>query len=42
VHFAGYYAVLYGMNDANAYMADTRQQGGLLKLMVWRRGLLDL
>ncbi|CAH1054108.1 BtrH N-terminal domain-containing protein [Paenibacillus pseudetheri] len=31
VHFAGHYAVLYGMDDANAYMADTAQQGGLLK-----------
>jgi hypothetical protein len=31
VHFAGHYAVLYGMDDANAYMADTGQQGGLLK-----------
>lgn len=31
VHFAGHYAVLYGMDDEYAYMADTRQQGGLVK-----------
>lgn len=28
VHFAGHYAVLHGFNDEQAYMADTRQQGG--------------
>ncbi len=31
VHFAGHYAVIYGMDEEYAYMADTRQQGGLLK-----------
>lgn len=31
VHFAGHYAVLYGIDDEYAYMADTRQQGGLVK-----------
>ena len=31
VHFAGHYAVIYGMDDEYAYMADTRQQGGLVK-----------
>lgn len=31
VHFAGHYAVLYGIDDKYAYMADTRQQGGLVK-----------
>jgi hypothetical protein len=31
VHFAGHYAVLYGIDDVYAYMADTRQQGGLVK-----------
>ncbi|GAA4872500.1 BtrH N-terminal domain-containing protein [Paenibacillus vulneris] len=31
VHFAGHYAVLYGYNDEYAYMADTRQQGGLVE-----------
>jgi len=31
VHFAGHYAVLYGMDDEYAYMADTRQQGRLVK-----------
>lgn len=30
VHFAGHYAVIYGMDGEYAYMADTRQQGGLL------------
>ncbi|UUZ79328.1 BtrH N-terminal domain-containing protein [Paenibacillus sp. P26] len=29
VHFAGHYAVIYGMDDEYAYMADTKQQGGL-------------
>jgi len=31
VHFAGHYAVLYGFDDEYAYMADTAQQGGLVK-----------
>ncbi|WP_138496327.1 BtrH N-terminal domain-containing protein [Paenibacillus pinistramenti] len=31
VHFAAHYAVLYGMDDEYAYMADTRQQGILAK-----------
>lgn len=31
VHFAGHYAVLYGLDDEYAYMADTIQQGGLVK-----------
>ncbi|MEC0247677.1 BtrH N-terminal domain-containing protein [Paenibacillus chitinolyticus] len=31
VHFAGHYAAIYGMDDEYAYMADTRQQGGLVK-----------
>jgi hypothetical protein len=31
VHFAGHYAVLYGVDDEYAYMADTRQQGGQVK-----------
>lgn len=31
VHFAGHYAVLYGMDDEYAYMADTGQQGSLVK-----------
>ncbi|MDO7908754.1 BtrH N-terminal domain-containing protein [Paenibacillus sp. JX-17] len=31
VHFAAHYAVIYGMDEEYAYMADTRQQGGLVK-----------
>ncbi|MBH0330518.1 lantibiotic ABC transporter [Brevibacillus brevis] len=31
VHFAGHYAVLYGIDEEYAYLADTRQQGGLVK-----------
>ncbi|WP_307474524.1 BtrH N-terminal domain-containing protein [Paenibacillus harenae] len=31
VHFAAHYAVIYGADAEYAYMADTRQQGGLLK-----------
>ncbi|WP_010271966.1 BtrH N-terminal domain-containing protein [Paenibacillus senegalensis] len=31
VHFAGHYAVLYGMDGEYAYMADTHQQGGRVK-----------
>lgn len=30
VHFAAHYAVIYGMDDEYAYLADTRQQGGLV------------
>ncbi|SFF47381.1 Butirosin biosynthesis protein H, N-terminal [Paenibacillus algorifonticola] len=30
IHFAGHYAVIYGMDDEYAYMADTSQQGGLV------------
>lgn len=30
VHFAAHYAVIYGFDDKLAYMADTRQQGGLM------------
>ncbi|UVI30275.1 BtrH N-terminal domain-containing protein [Paenibacillus spongiae] len=30
VHFAAHYAAIYGMDDEYAYMADTRQQGGLV------------
>ncbi|WP_248925004.1 BtrH N-terminal domain-containing protein [Paenibacillus hamazuiensis] len=31
VHFAAHYAVMYGMDDEYAYLADTTQQGGLVK-----------
>lgn len=31
VHFAGHYAVIYGYDEEDAYMSDTRQQGGLVK-----------
>lgn len=31
VHFAGHYAVLYGIDDEYAYLADTIQQGGRVK-----------
>ncbi|MFE6797192.1 BtrH N-terminal domain-containing protein [Paenibacillus chitinolyticus] len=31
VHFAAHYAVIYGADAEYAYMADTRQQGGLVK-----------
>lgn len=31
VHFAGHYAVLYGFDNDFAFMADTRQQGGMVK-----------
>lgn len=31
VHFAAHYAVVYGVDDTYAYMADTQQQGGLRK-----------
>lgn len=30
IHFAAHYAVIYGMDDEYAYMADTSQQGGLV------------
>jgi len=31
VHFAAHYAVIYGFDEEFAYMADTRQQGGLVR-----------
>ena len=31
IHFAGHYAVMYGYNDADAYLVDTAQQGSLVK-----------
>jgi hypothetical protein len=31
VHFAGHYVALYGYDHENAYLVDTRQQGGLVK-----------
>lgn len=31
IHFAAHYAVIYGADAEYAYMADTRQQGGLVK-----------
>jgi hypothetical protein len=30
-HFAGHYVALYGYDDENAFLADTRQQAGLVK-----------
>jgi len=30
-HFAGHYAAMYGYDENNAYLADTKQQGGLVK-----------
>lgn len=30
IHFAAHYAVIYGMDDEYAYMADTSHQGGLV------------
>ncbi|WP_293916289.1 MULTISPECIES: BtrH N-terminal domain-containing protein [unclassified Sphingobacterium] len=30
-HFAGHYAAIYGYDDKNAYLIDTRQQGGRVK-----------
>lgn len=30
-HFAGHYAALYGYDHQNAYLVDTRQQGGQVK-----------
>ena len=31
IHFAGHYAVIYGYDENSAYLADTMQQGGLVK-----------
>ncbi|OFW52641.1 MAG: lantibiotic ABC transporter, partial [Actinobacteria bacterium RBG_13_35_12] len=31
IHFAGHYAAMYGYDENNAYLADTMQQGGLVK-----------
>jgi Domain of unknown function (DUF4872)/Butirosin biosynthesis protein H, N-terminal len=31
VHFAGHYVAIYGYDDADAYLVDTKQQGGLVK-----------
>lgn len=30
-HFAGHYAAIYGYDDQNAFLVDTRQQGGLVQ-----------
>lgn len=30
-HFAGHYAAIYGYDPQNAFLADTRQQGGLVQ-----------
>jgi hypothetical protein len=30
-HFAGHYAALYGYDNENAFLVDTKQQGGLVK-----------
>lgn len=30
-HFAGHYAAIYGYDDKNAFLVDTRQQGGEVK-----------
>ena len=30
VHFAGHYVAIYGIDDTNAYLQDTQQQGGLV------------
>ncbi|MGJ1267207.1 BtrH N-terminal domain-containing protein [Sphingobacterium spiritivorum] len=30
-HFAGHYAAIYGYDDTDAYLVDTRQQGGRVK-----------
>jgi len=30
-HFAGHYAALYGYDNGNAYLVDTKQQGGKVK-----------
>jgi hypothetical protein len=30
-HFAGHYATIYGYDNQQAYLVDTRQQGGLVK-----------
>jgi len=31
IHFAGHYVAMYGYDENNAYLADTVQQGGLVK-----------
>ncbi len=31
IHFAGHYAAIYGYDENSAYLADTMQQGGLVK-----------
>ncbi|HCN49405.1 MAG TPA: lantibiotic ABC transporter [Chryseobacterium sp.] len=31
-HFAGHYAAIYGYDDQNAFLVDTRQQGGLVQI----------
>lgn len=31
VHFAGHYVAIYGYDDDDAFLVDTRQQGGLVK-----------
>jgi len=31
IHFAGHYVVMYGYDENSAYLADTTQQGGLVK-----------
>jgi len=30
-HFAGHYAAIYGYDDENAFLVDTKQQGGLVR-----------
>ncbi|MFU1856095.1 BtrH N-terminal domain-containing protein [Sphingobacterium sp. NGMCC 1.201703] len=30
-HFAGHYVAIYGYDDRNAFLVDTRQQGGIVK-----------
>jgi hypothetical protein len=30
-HFAGHYATIYGYDDQNAFLVDTKQQGGLVQ-----------
>jgi hypothetical protein len=30
-HFAGHYAAIYGYDDENAFLVDTKQQGGLVE-----------
>lgn len=31
IHFAGHYAAIYGYDNENAFLVDTKQQGGLVK-----------